>query len=510
MPNSTERSASTTPSSRLLITAALTLLAALSQSRATLAQQPWSTPDASGNIHSTNTGGVGVGTSTPASALEVQGADGPITLSQAGVPSKSTVQAALGTDLHLSANAKYAGGAWGRYDTSLPSWNFFLSPTADYLGIRRTAGGAGSINWVEMFRITNSGNVGIGTPGPGYPLHVQNNTGSPTALAAVNSSGEGVYLLNTNPTVAFNNVWNGSAHVATVGGHYGFRMEEVNGTVNFYTSSNAPAAGGAYAYNMAMALDSAGNVGIGTTSPGYKLQVVTASQTANGAGLWASDNHFLALHPSAGQGSHNGLTQAGDSSIIYGIGTMEPGGALVIAPWANATSGIRMDAGGNVGIGVINPQAALDVHGSITVSGNINAKFQDVAEWVPSTKLLSAGTVVVLDASHNNQVTTSSKAYDTRVAGVVSAQPGIALGESGDGKVLVATTGRVKVKVDATKSPIRIGDLLVTGDTPGVAMKSVPVDLGGVQIHRPGTIIGKALEPLDKGTGEILVLLSLQ
>ena len=35
-------------------------------------------------------------------------------------------------------------------------------------------------------------------------------------------------------------------------------------------------------------------------------------------------------------------------------------------------------------------------------------------------------------------------------------------------------------------------------------------DLGGTQIHRPGTIIGKALEPLDKGTGEILVLLSLQ
>jgi hypothetical protein len=43
-----------------------------------------------------------------------------------------------------------------------------------------------------------------------------------------------------------------------------------------------------------------------------------------------------------------------------------------------------------------------------------------------------------------------------------------------------------------------------------LAMKSEPVSLGGVSIHRPGTIIGKALESLDKGTGEILVLLSLQ
>lgn len=104
----------------------------------------------------------------------------------------------------------------------------------------------------------------------------------------------------------------------------------------------------------------------------------------------------------------------------------------------------------------------------------------------------------------------SSVSYDTRVAAVVSKQPGIALGEKSDGKVLVATTGRVRVKVDASKGPIHVGDLLVTSDIPGVAMKSQPVNLGGVQFHRPGTLIGKALEPLDKGRGEVLVLLSLQ
>jgi hypothetical protein len=49
-----------------------------------------------------------------------------------------------------------------------------------------------------------------------------------------------------------------------------------------------------------------------------------------------------------------------------------------------------------------------------------------------------------------------------------------------------------------------------TSDTPGTAMRSEPLDLGGVKIHRPGTLIGKALEPLASGQGEILVLLSLQ
>jgi hypothetical protein len=66
------------------------------------------------------------------------------------------------------------------------------------------------------------------------------------------------------------------------------------------------------------------------------------------------------------------------------------------------------------------------------------------------------------------------------------------------------------VNVDATNGPIEIGDLLVTSDREGVAMKSQPVEIGGVRIHRPGTLIGKALEPLASGTGKILVLLSLQ
>jgi hypothetical protein len=68
----------------------------------------------------------------------------------------------------------------------------------------------------------------------------------------------------------------------------------------------------------------------------------------------------------------------------------------------------------------------------------------------------------------------------------------------------------VKVRVDASENPIRIGDLLVSSDTPGMAMRSQAIDIGGVKIHRPGTLIGKALEPLESGHGEILVLLSLQ
>lgn len=50
----------------------------------------------------------------------------------------------------------------------------------------------------------------------------------------------------------------------------------------------------------------------------------------------------------------------------------------------------------------------------------------------------------------------------------------------------------------------------MSSDKEGMAMKSQPVDLAGMQMNRPGTLIGKALESLAEGEGEILVLLSLQ
>jgi hypothetical protein len=146
-----------------------------------------------------------------------------------------------------------------------------------------------------------------------------------------------------------------------------------------------------------------------------------------------------------------------------------------------------------------------------TVTGtNIKAHYQDVAEWVPATTDLAPGTVVTLNRARNNEVMASATAYDTSVAGVVSEQPGITLGIEGEGMEQIATTGRVKVRVDARQNPVGVGDLLVTSDIPGTAMRSEPMNINGRKFHQPGTIIGKALEPLESGIGEILVLLSMQ
>jgi len=62
----------------------------------------------------------------------------------------------------------------------------------------------------------------------------------------------------------------------------------------------------------------------------------------------------------------------------------------------------------------------------------------------------------------------------------------------------------VPCNVTVENGPIREGDLLVSSSRPGYAMK------GTNRRRMLGAVVGKALEPLDKASGVIQVLVTLQ
>ena len=371
---------------------------------------------------------------------------------------------------------------------------------------------------------TNSGNVGIGITAPELPLDIRKNAFvfNSDARAVIGAYDQTSMAQGVGGGIQFGGKYNTSGDIAGFASISGIKENGTNG--NFasalvFTTRTYP-----NAQSEKLRISSTGNVGIGTTTPNERLSVLIQDAVNNGITNVLSIGHTSTGTPAAGLGSSLMFdAKRSDGSIghigyVAGVwedptnGTED--GALLFAPVLNSTGfgteRMRITSTGNVGIGTTAPSTKLHVIGDVTVSGNIGAKYQDVVEWVPAAKALPPGTVVTLNPTQSNFVEPSTKAYDTRVAGVISEKPGIALGESGENKVLVATTGRIRIKVDAATAPIGIGDLLVTSEKEGIAMKSMPINVGGAEIHRPGTLIGKALEPLAKGQGEILVLLSLQ
>jgi hypothetical protein len=366
---------------------------------------------------------------------------------------------------------------------------------------------------------TNAGNVGVGTATPGSKLDVNGRiqqTGSTTDLGYLltNSS---LFASTTalNPGIAF---YGGNGVNALYGADLGYnsttgryRTRIFSGVhladVAFGRQQNAQTnpTQSAFLEYLTVRGDT-GNVGIGTPTPNFSLEVSNPAQFFPAVNIMSS-THSTSERATIGFGLNAAVTQGwafGQDRNANGTRDM------YLFDVSNNRDLMYWGTNGNVGVGTTSPTEKLEVIGNIKVSGNINAKYQDVAEWVDSSQELVAGTVVVLDSSRSNHVIAATQSYDSRIAGVISLQPGLTLGEEAAGRVLVATTGRVRVKVDATEGAIQIGDLLVTSNREGFAMKSLPVDVGGVRIHRPGTLIGKALEPLTSGTGKILVLLSLQ
>jgi len=115
---------------------------------------------------------------------------------------------------------------------------------------------------------------------------------------------------------------------------------------------------------------------------------------------------------------------------------------------------------------------------------------------MPVAMEVQPGDVLSNDPAAPGSLHLAEEAGDPAVVGVVVGPPGARLRD----QATIALAGTiVPCNADASGRPIAVGDLLVASPTPGFAM-SAETD------PRPGTVIGKALEPLAAGTGTIHIL----
>lgn len=247
-----------------------------------------------------------------------------------------------------------------------------------------------------------------------------------------------------------------------------------------------------------------GTVGIGTTTPTTDLDVEGTTSLSNmgdvpalaveGSAFFGADS--MGLNSSVGKGIrvfHDSKLDNGQIfAFDYGTGT--PSDLILQFP------------GGKVGIGTATPATTLDIDGALTIRGGADI----VERFDISGAKAEPGTVVVIDEERPGDLCASSRAYDRRVAGIVSGaggvKPGICLGQEGvmDGETPVAMTGRVYVRASAENGAIRPGDRLTTAMLAGHAMRATDNE------RSVGAVIGKAMTSLDEGTGLVLVLVNLQ
>jgi hypothetical protein len=206
---------------------------------------------------------------------------------------------------------------------------------------------------------------------------------------------------------------------------------------------------------------------------------------------------FAAVHGNGGKNGVWGYTLSATDSGVYG---------------SNDGSGYGVAGFSKNGIGVLGSGGRLAglFEGDIEVTGDIRLKNADCAEDfdIAGLKKIEPGSVMVIDSE--GALRECDRAYDKRVAGVISGaglyKPGLILDkqESSSNRMPIALMGKVYCKVDASYGAIEVGDLLTTSLTPGHAMKADD------PMKAFGSVIGKALQPLASGEGLIPILIALQ
>ena len=226
----------------------------------------------------------------------------------------------------------------------------------------------------ELFWDDTNKRLGIGTDSPGSRLDLGMSPGTPGNLQLSTYAYSGVLYSSGAVFLGYNakaDTGTSGMKVANTNGVVGFdyMVMDYNGGIRFHTLLGSVTAGNS-AGNERMRINTDGNVGIGTASPGYILDVQSPSLNTL-ARFYSGDNGALIRFEDTTNSWQCGQDTGHDFVIIDMTEGTVPFQILNKAP----TNSLYINGLGNVGIGTASPSQKLDVAGKIALNDGGNSVF---------------------------------------------------------------------------------------------------------------------------------------
>jgi hypothetical protein len=403
-------------------------------------------------IFVTNTGDVGIGTTSPGFKLNVVGGNG----NQLGLDNTGE----RFTQLSFLENGSQNSAIW--LDGTDNMFDIYANTSH---GIRLKSGGDNT-----RLTVTSGGNVLIGTTtDAGYKLYVSG-TGTSTNLAVVGNIKAGGTGTSGGEIIASGALGNGN--------FVSLRHDDTNAYITVTRT----------VYDGHLILQPYGNVGIGTASPAAKLEVSGSEIRLTSGGAYGS---IVAYNTGATGGTgflgyQNGVGNAYFGVAGWYLGNTDTG--IIIATDSSSRpirfytnfEQMRIAGNGNVLIGTTTDTGyKLFVSGTGKVaSGNISISFLENASWGSNVIKTDMSASAIAHIIGQDNSTNNSATIRFYYAGAASNDNYVGLGFYGNDDLLrVLPTGKVRLT--------QYGSGTITG-TPAY---NLGVDSSGNVIELPGGVV---------------------